>query len=518
MTEELVEFVLEQTTRPLDRWAVAATLESGGIRDVDARERFGRRDVFDLADEVYARCLESDPRADTEGPVEPEFRGRARTLTRLYLRGGFFFLQLALQLGSLAVLGYGQWASLDFTNRQASVVGVALLTSFLVTGGTTQAIGYLGPYFGESHKYSLEARVVSAVVGLGLTALLLGEVLLWAVNLVVGSYGGRLLGPGLVYYTLAGLISLSGALLYMLKQFAAMVVATVVGIAVVGLVLHRTSIGIYGAHWIGMAVSIGIQTGWAAAVLVRRSRRTTADLRTAIPPPSPYLAALVAPYVLYGVGYFALLFVDRAAAWSAGTHELPFTFRATYEVGLDWALISIVPAIAFLEITVNDISRLLGQLASRYGAQEASEHNRELLRFYRRHLGIVLVLLVLGSAATFGALVLAGHLNATKVSALFTEGVTLRVYAIGVLGYSFLVCGLFNGLFLFSVGKPWLILRCLAPAVVVATVAAFVLSRVFVYWAAAGGLAAGAFVFAVLAAYRARRILRSIDYHYFAAY
>jgi len=45
-----------------------------------------------------------------------------------------------------------------------------------------------------------------------------------------------------------------------------------------------------------------------------------------------------------------------------------------------------------------------------------------------------------------------------------------------------------------------------------------VLSRAVVYWAAAGGLVAGALVFALLSASSALRVLRSVDYHYFAAY
>lgn len=105
MTQELVDFVIEQTGRPLDRWAVAATLESGGIRDVDARERYGRRDVFDLADDVYFRSLQvvSPDRSPPERAVAR--RRRAAVFAGKYLTGGFFFIPLSLQLGSLLLLG-----------------------------------------------------------------------------------------------------------------------------------------------------------------------------------------------------------------------------------------------------------------------------------------------------------------------------------------------------------------------------------------------------------------------------
>ena len=517
MTEEqeLVDFVLEQTTMPLDRWAVAATLESGGVRDIDAVERFGRRDVFDLADHIYALC-QAAGRAGAGEPA-PDPAPRRELLVR-YLRGGFFFLQLALQLGSLAVLGYGQWASLDFSGRQASIVGIALITSFLFSGPAGQVIGFLGPFFAESGKHLLAARAAAVGVLLGLGTLLAGGVLLGGLNIVLGGYDNRSLGVGLVYYALAGVVSLTGALLYMLKQFSAMAAATVLGIATVGLVLHRTDLGIYGAHWIGLGVSILVEGLWASIIFQRRIAATSAELRTAIAPTWAHLARLVSPYALYGLGYFALLFVDRPAAWSAGVHQLPFQFRATYEVGLDWALISVVPGLAMLEVTLYALSRRIVALGERYDATSVAEHNAQLISFYRRHLSYVMLLLLLGGATTFGALLAASHYHWTKVSDLFTAPTTLHVYLLGLAGYVLLVSALFNGLFLFSVGRPWLVVRALAPAIVVAIVLAFTLSRLVVYWASAGGLVAGAGVFALLSAHSARRILRSIDFYYFAAY
>ena len=513
--QELVDFVLEQTTMPLDRWAVAATLESGGVRDVDARETFGRRDIFDLADEVFALCLASGPLRGADPGARPAPR---RRLVVHYLRGSFFFLQLALQLGSLALLGYGQWASLDFSSRQASVVGIALVASFLLTGPTGQAIGYLGPYFAEPGKHLLAARVAVVGVLLGLAALLAGGVVLAALNFAFGWYDNRSLGVGLVYYALAGCVALTAALLYTLKQLMAMALATVAGIATVGLVLGQTTLGIYGAHWIGLGVSIATEAIWAAVILRRRLAGMTAEIRTAIAPPRAHLVRLVAPYALYGLGYFALLFADRLAAWSAGAHELPFQFRAPYEVGLDWALISVVPGLAMLEVTIVEFSRRLGTLGGQYEAVAATDHNAALGRFYRRHLSYVMLLLVSGAATTFGAILAASHFHWSKVSDLFTEPTTLHVYLLGLAGYVLLVSALYNGLFLFSVGRPWLVLRALGPGVGVAVVLSFALSRLVVYWAAAGGLVAGTAVFALLSAYSARRILRSVDFYYFAAY
>jgi uncharacterized membrane protein YgcG len=130
--------------------------------------------------------------------------------------------------------------------------------------------------------------------------LLAAAALAWLVNMALDAYPRRLFAAGLVYFGLAGCASLLSAVLYMLKQYVGMLAATVVGIAVVGVVLHHTGVGIYGSHWIGLSATIAVQAGWAAGVLARRAARTKPELRVARLPSSWSLAALVAPYAAYG--------------------------------------------------------------------------------------------------------------------------------------------------------------------------------------------------------------------------
>ncbi len=515
MTQELVEFVLEQTVRPLDRWAVAATLESGGVRDVDAREKYGRRDVFDLADEVYALCLAHEAPVAVAPPAPVT---RARVTLKRYFEGGFFFMPLMLQLGSLLLLGYGQWASLDFNREQASVVGVALIGSFALTGAFAQTLGYLGPYFASPGKHRLVARVVVRVVALGIVVLLAAAAMAWLLNVVIGSYPHRLFAAGLAYFGLAGLVSLLSAVLYMLKQYVAMVAGTVVGIAVVGLVLHHTGAGIYVAHWVGLATTIAIEAGWAAGVLIRRADRTAPELSSARLPPRRTLALLVAPYAAYGFMYYALLFVDRLAAWSAGAHGLPLTFRSSYEVALDWALISVVPALALLEVVVHEFTGRLVAAGRNYAATDGAAHNRELRVFYLRRLVLLVTALLAGSALIFAAGRAVDRLDFAKLHGIFGNGTTLDTYPIALAGYWFLVIALFGVLFLLTLGRPRLVLQALWPAITIAVGVAVALSRTLPYWTAAGGLAAGTLVFAVLATRNALRVLGAVDFYYYAAY
>jgi hypothetical protein len=303
----------------------------------------------------------------------------------------------------------------------------------------------------------------------------------------------------------------------MLKQYPAMLVATVSGLVVVGIVRH-TGLGIYGAHWLGLGTTIAIEAGWAAVVLARRALRMAPELTGARLPPVPVLAALVLPYAVYGAAYYALLFVDRLAAWSAGSRGMPFTFRASYEIALDWALICVVPAVAMLEVTVYAFSERLSAAGRKYRASASREHNLDARRFYFRQLAVVALLLVGGSVLVFSLGRLATDLELTKFHGLFGSTTTREVFPLALAGYWLLVVSLFNSLFLLTLGRPALVLRAILPGVAVDVAVAIILSRTLPYWTAVGGLAAGAFVFAVLSTRTTLRVLGAVDYHYFAAY
>jgi hypothetical protein len=513
---ELADFVLEETGQPIDVWAVAATLESGGVRDIDARDRYGRREIFDLAEAVLAECR---TRPLVESEVAPLRRRQVGRYARLYLRGGFFFVPLVMQFLSIVLLGYGLWASTAFSHRQASIVGCALIFSFLVTGAVVQVLGYVGPRFSEAGKHILAARATVVLFGVGVAFLAAGAALWALAGWLAHAWSARTLGAGLIYYALAGLLALTSGVLYMLRQFIVMAMATAAGIGVVGFVLHESSLGIYGAHWLGLGSVVAVELGWAAAVLTHRSGRTAAELAAATAPPIPLLVRAALPFAIYGFAYYAFLFTDRLFAWSAGSHDRPFTFRPAYEVGLDWALLAVTPALAYLEIAVHALAERLGGQGGLYALTHVVEHNRAYRRFYTRRLAMLGCLYAAGAALVFGAVRGASSVNGLhSVGHFFSDPTTVRVFAVGVIGYGLLVWGLYNSSYLFALGQPWWVLRALLPAVAVAVVVALVCSRTIGFWAASIGLAAGALVFALVSLYELRRLLARLDYYAFAAF
>ncbi len=88
-------------------------------------QRYGRRDVFALAQAVQARLPEVPPAEPPPPEPRKPLPARARRFVQLYGRGAFFVVPLTMQLTALLAFGVSQFASVDFTIRQASVVAMA---------------------------------------------------------------------------------------------------------------------------------------------------------------------------------------------------------------------------------------------------------------------------------------------------------------------------------------------------------------------------------------------------------
>lgn len=520
--EELVAFVLAQTKGPVDRWAVAATLESRGLRDIDAVERYGRRDIFDLADEVYARCRER------LGEVEPvvtddptvSLPARLRRFFRFYGQGAFFAIPMVVQVASITILGFGLWADVDFTVAQATAVSVATLGSLVVTGGFVQSIGRLGLFYREQESHLLAERVLRRLIVVGAVVSGGVGVAAYAVNLATAWLPAGLAAVALVYYLLLAGFWLVLAVLYAMQRRLAIVIATTAGIAVIGVLDALTPIGIYAAQWLGLVAAIAVAYAWVHRLLRRAAATVSGDVRLARLPRAPILAHAAAPYFAYGILYYLFLFADRILGWSAD-EEQPFliTFRTPYELGLDWALLALILTIAMLEYTINEFSATIIPVQERFSAGEVRAHNAHFGRFYATQLSLLAALSVVSALLVyFGVFALDRVGGLGDLDVFLDDPVTRTVFAWGVVGYSLLVWALMNGVLFFSLSRPAYALRPIVASLAVGVAVGLVASRTGPYWASVVGLTAGSAVFAALTTRRAVRVLRRLDYYYYSAY
>lgn len=520
--DELASSVLEIAGPPVDAWAVAATLESQGMRDLDAVERYGAADVFALAEDVFLRCRALEAVAPPPAPAQEPWQPRARRFAKHFARGAFFFVPLGLQIVALVIFGYSQWAWVHFSLAQASTIALSTGASFVVTGGFIQALGYLGPLFSEPGKHLLTERLTWAWLGVSLAASFGFGALLVGVNALTGSYPSHLVGVGVVYYALLCGLWLGNGILYMLRAYLAMFLSIAIGLAVVIGLREGAGTGIYAAQWSGLGVSVAVALTWAGVLLRRRARETAGDLLLAQFPPRRKLLRLAMPFFCFGLLYFALVLGDRFVGWSAGDHPLPIWFEVRYELGLDWALIAVVAGIAFLEHTVEAFSARLTPIQERFRGTEITAHNRDFVRFYGRQLFWTVTLAVAGVAVAYAAalgLASAGSIGKLGDIEEFVHGpVTPEVFAWGSLGYVLLACGLLNATVLFSLARPWTLVGAIGAALCSDLAVGIVLSRSGPYWHSVIGLAVGGAVFAALTTIAALRTLRRTDYRYFSAY
>jgi hypothetical protein len=127
---------------------------------------------------------------------------------------------------------------------------------------------------------------------------------------------------------------------------------------------------VYAAHWIGLTVTILFTFLWghrrlfkSAYWLQQQSSGQVALQKIARLPRPSIITYSVFPYFSYGLLYFAYLLLDRVIGWTTGDIPLPILiwFRTPYELGLDWALLSLLLTVAVLEYTINEFSALITQ-------------------------------------------------------------------------------------------------------------------------------------------------------------
>ena len=516
--DELAALIVGQAGAPIDLWAIAALLESNGLRDRDAVERYGRADVFALANAVQVRLPDAEPLRPEPKPEVPR-RKQLERYARIYGRGTFFFIPLALQLISLLAVGISQFAAIHFTNTQASLVAVATALSFVVTAGFVQGLGYLAPIYIETGKHMLAESVAWTILGVGAIAAAAIGAVMWGVSAATHAYPPDDLRIAEAYYALMCAQGLVGALLYMLRRFGLMLLATIVSLAVAGVLYKETSWRVEHIHWLALGVGLALQLGAAAVILHRRAVNTKGDMRLARLPRRRLLFRRAFPFGFYGLVYFSFLTADRLVAWASGSNPLPLWFRTPYEIGLDLALGGVLLALAFLEITVEDFSAMLVPTAERFRIDSVRAFNRAVSRFWAKQVAYVAGLAALG---TWLAVVLAVGLH--KLHALgpaekiYPDPVAHYVFGVGVLAYAFLAVGIANSVFLLTLNRPWRSISAIGPGLAISVGVGAVLTTSHAYWTAVFGMLAGAVAFAGISGWQAWRTLRRADYYNYAAW
>ena len=514
--------IVDSVAIPKDCWEIAAQVEIRGIRDIDARTDFGCDDVFDLARKIDA--LYRDGALRTSVPPRPIQRLRALLLRFLghYADGIFLSLPMAIQIAAMIAFGYTLWGAVHLDERTATAISIGFFASFVVSGGFSQALVRRGLFYRYQEEDYLAFTTVRQIFLLALSGTLGVVVTGLVVNLVFSLLPWDMAGIAGLYYVSLSVLWLSFSVVYLAQRRWIFVVLVSAGLSLVILLALRASWSAVPANLAGILLLDAVSLLLGFGVLYHRARRK-GPTRLVTPPRVAVLVFAVAAYFLYGASYYAFLFADRLFAWTSGAGRgdfLPFPIwsDARYEAGMAAALVVVVLMMGFVEHAAQRFSEEVVPAQQRIVSSERDAFNRASTRFYRRQVALV------SSAAVVSVLLtwlLVGALRA-HVTSEFLQGmfdpVAVRVFWIAAAGYAFFSLGLMNVLLLLSLSRIGRALRVMSIGLAVNVGVGFVLSRAVDYSWAAGGLLAGAAVFAVLSVLETDAVFRRIDFFFYAAY
>lgn len=513
--DDLNQWLATADLGPLDATHLAAILEMNGWTDRRAVS-LGYEDVFALAEAVYPKLYASvQSQSAAPSDIAP-WHVRTFRVVRLYLRGLVFALPMVLSSLSVLTLKYSVWSYVGFSTEIATGIALGTFASFLLAGGFTQAIARRGLFYLSQNQPALARRsslqlliigflVVIASLLLGLAGFVLVPLLPWPI-----------LRISIVYGFLLSAIWLGTALLYMLQQELIILPLIAAGIGLVYWQFEWLNMPMVQAHVLAMttiaAGSILIALHQMQRLAGRRDFEGQ-NIKGLLPRWSQTSRSL-APYFIFGVLYFSLLFADRLVAWSVPGEFHPYIiwFLGDYELGLDWALWTLVLPIGLAEVHIHALFRRISARQPSAKADSLSSFNR---RFRYEHLYITLLILAFGIISMvllvflIGELYRYGLLEASPLS----NPVTRLVFFGAAPAYGMIAAGLLNSLILFSLNVPWPVVTAVLWSLAADLLAGFLASRYGGYQWAVLGLLAGAAIFAALSFRAAYRVLGRLDYY-----
>lgn len=526
---ELKEEVKKLIGNPISVWAVAATIESLGIREIDAQYEFGYESIFDIAQDIYGSLKDEfkDQETSETPPIGEElslFSGweQFKLFLKYYSRGLLFSLPMMSQIAAVLIFRYSLWAWLEFNEAQATVVAFGTITAFIITGGFVQVLGRSVSSYMSSDNYFLAFEATKKIIQKGVWAVAGALILFYVINIIIPFYPNRMLVLGLIYMVLISLLILASAILYALKRRISILVIIVAGTFLVIFNMDVLNLGIYISQWTAMMATTALLAGYAVFYFKFQIRNKQRNLVTQTLPDPEVRYYINFRYFLYGLSYFLFLFLDRILAWSAGEVPPPYIiwFNTPYELGMDWALITLVLSIAVLEYSVHAFSKALIPLQEKAGFNQLKQFNKYFKRLYLKQLVLLVVVGMISIVVTYYAVnsLIVFEDKIPEIRDFFNNFMTTKVFWIASISYLFLNVGLLHALLFFTLSRPAFAMYSLLAGLVVNFGVGYLCSRMIAIEYATIGLLAGSVVFAVVSGVLVRKFFKRLDYYYYSAF
>ncbi len=522
--EKVADEVIEKIGNPISVLQVSAVIESLGYRHIDCPVEFGKKDIFELSEEVYRICKLKirSGKGDQKETYTRSFGKKLWTFFRHYLSGIAFGLPIASQIAFIVFTGYSLWAWIKFTESQATIVAFGTILSFIVTGGFTQVMGREVTYF-LSLKNKITAREIALkLFNYGAMLIIAIAIFLFVFNLIFELFPRKFIYIILAYYLLLSFLWLSASMIYSSKRKFSVAVILSIGTIVVIWLNKYKGLSIHTAHTIGLFISNVLMYLWARYIFRLRGEEKKIRYVSLKAKRPSVLTYVNSPFFKFGFYYFLFLFLDRIISWTAYSKGkfYFFWFRTPYELGMDWALLSFGLMLAVLEWAVNDFSESLIPIQIRFPAFKIKSHNFWYLDFYFIKLAFLLVFGLLSIIAVYLIVMRLGEIywHIKMVREFFSSPITFKVYYFASISYLLLAIGLMNNLLFFTLWKADFGLRSIRIALLIDLIVGIFASRLISWEYGVLGFLAGSFAFAMISTYYVLKFIRTLDYQYYSAF
>jgi hypothetical protein len=486
-------------SRPLDVRDLAVRLETEGVSDAVAQQDYGFADTWEMAEAHFAQLVEHRPVRSLQ-VVEI---GNVRRPILDYLNGVLFALPLFISCIAILLLRYSLWGS-QLPAAEASALGLAVVSSFIASGGFVQVITRQGLWYLGTKQFRSCVKSTFMWFKVAIFILLLLGVIGIAAGVYLELMPAKLCPVAAAFYFSLCLLWLSTGLLYMLQKSLMVALAVLLGIGLVVLLN-----GVFGVPLLAAQITAILIASVSGIIFAGYLLRQLAQGD----PTSPRRESIgkilyyVTPYFAYGCLYYLFLFSDRLLAWTARTElsGMPIQFRGAYEAAQDMALFAFIIQVGWVHWATARFYKYLKTCQEELGMREFEEFNRRLRACYWK-IGRQFVPICIGAS-------IAGFLWAWFTGAL-NDALHIKVMIWSLVGYMFLVPSLRNVSLLFALSRPGYVLLATTCACGVNIVLGYLLSRFVGYEEAIAGFAFGALAFAGLSTVYSLRVLNRLDYHY----
>ena len=516
--QDVTDEILLNREKPSDHFEVAAILESNGWSDKRAFETFGFENVFEMSKKVWKMIQHSVVFAPFTPMRKIVYREYPIAFLKSFFKGAVFALPMAISVISMLVIRFSLWSYVNFSAEIATAIAIGTILSFLTIGGFTQAIARQGYGYIKQGYYGMAKLSTFFFVRLGYYLSISIVVLLILMNFFLGIFSIRMLTLIVLYYFILNAIWLSVTIMYILDKELIFSGLMVLSIGLIVLLFLVFKIDIIVSQVISLAVVALLGALIALALFLAQARKNKKDGNEPTLPRKTIILNSVSQYFLYGFSYFAFLFSDRVIAWSTSDVYMPYIiwFRGEYELGLDFALLTLIIPMGFVEYIIRAMMESISGAQKDYYMYEVDKMYRRYRKMYLVRLGIMAVISIISGILIYLLLMLFRNGYFPFIDITITP-ITFFVFIIALIGYSFVAMGLMNTEILFCVSQVKMANRCIMPALLTTILVGFVLSRWIHYSYAVVGMAVAALLFFILGTIRVLHVLKKLDYYLYKA-